>query len=138
MALQEGFSPDIMDRLPAEAIASSLSQWHHSRVLDIARRDEPLVATPFEILSLGRCPSDDRDDNNIAHPRRARRSETQNYPEQMKLERSEVNKTIHKKYQTGRRRGGERVNSTSRKADGLSWTLAALSCASLHDRLLEM
>lgn len=70
--------------------------------------------------------------------RRARRSGTQNYPEQMKLERSEVNKTIHKKYQTGRRWGGERVNSTLHKADGLSWTLAALSCASLHDRLLEM
>lgn len=67
---EEGFSPDIMDRLPAEAIASSLSQWHHSRVLDIVRRDDPLVATTFEILSLGRCPSDDRDDSNIAHSKK--------------------------------------------------------------------
>lgn len=69
-ALQaEGFSANIMNRLPAEAVASSLAQWHHTRVLHMIHQDHPLVATIFETLSLGRGPSDDRDGNSTARPR---------------------------------------------------------------------
>lgn len=72
-ALQvEGFSPDILNRLPAEAVASSLAQWHHARVLDIVRRDYPLVAAILETLSLGRGPSDDRNGVNAARSRKPR------------------------------------------------------------------
>ena len=71
-ALQvEGFSPDILNRLPTEAVASSLAQWHNTRVLDIVRRDYPLVTAILETLSLGRDPSDDRNGVNAAHPRKS-------------------------------------------------------------------
>jgi hypothetical protein len=70
-ALQaEGFSADIMNRLPAEAVASSLARWHHARVLHTIHQDYPLVAAVFETLSLGRGPSDDGDGSSATHRRK--------------------------------------------------------------------